>query len=411
MKRLLVLTLPFLLQAQGLKELLDISEKKNDLLQAKEYQKQAKEQMLSSYESGYFPTVDIGAYYKRQDKPTPFQSGDIYSAFGKLSYNVYDGGKRESNIDMASFELSASKFDKEALKKSLSLNIVQNFYNIQTLQATLLAREEAQKSLQAQLERVKSFYEAKVVTKDDVDRLQSSYDTNIYDMESLKLQIQTLKMSLALQVGQDIDTLEKSEFIKTQASFENLDAIKSLQAQQKALKESADSIESAYYPNITIEDTYNINKYDRKDPVATAMGADPLDNQNTLMVNIGMRLFDFGAIAKTKEAVEKNALALQSQMNYQTKEQKMQLKLANTRIITMHSKIKSAKSALIAAQSAFETIEEKYNAGIVDYVVYLDALTQKTSAKALYESSVNDLEVAYAFYYYYSGKDIKGELQ
>ncbi len=47
------------------------------------------------------------------------------------------------------------------------------------------------------------------------------------------------------------------------------------------------------------------------------------------------------------------------------------------RILTANARIKSAKSALTAATSAFITIEKKYNAGIVDYIVYLETLTKK----------------------------------
>ena len=81
--------------------------------------------------------------------------------------------------------------------------------------------------------------------------------------------------------------------------------------------------------------------------------------------------------------------------------------LAIFTIKTSNIKIISAKSALISATSAFKTISKKYDAGIVDNVVYLDALSSKTSAKALYETSLNDLEIAYASYYYYAGKNIE----
>ncbi len=90
-----------------------------------------------------------------------------------------------------------------------------------------------------------------------------------------------------------------------------------------------------------------------------------------------------------------------------TKEQRVQYEIAVARIESSKIKIKSAKSALIAAISAFKTINEKYNAGIVDYVIYLDALSAKTDATALYERSLNDLEVAYAMFYYHSGKKLE----
>ena len=103
--------------------------------------------------------------------------------------------------------------------------------------------------------------------------------------------------------------------------------------------------------------------------------------------------------------------ALNSQIAYMSKEQALSYKLALSRIDTAKIRIATAKSALNAATSAFTTIEKKYNAGIVDYIVYLDALTKKTSSKALYKSGLNELEIAYAILYFYSGKNIKEELK
>ena len=118
-----------------------------------------------------------------------------------------------------------------------------------------------------------------------------------------------------------------------------------------------------------------------------------------------------GTVAKSKQALMINSQALDTQVSYSKKEQQMQYDLSISAIETSYIKIKSAKSALVSATSAFETISKKYDAGIVDNVVYLDALSSQTSAKALYETSLNDLEVAYASYYYYAGKNIEEFLQ
>ena len=102
-----------------------------------------------------------------------------------------------------------------------------------------------------------------------------------------------------------------------------------------------------------------------------------------------------------------NAKALENQIIYKTKEQKMLFNIAKSRIKTLKAKIKSAKSALKSALSTYKTIKSKYEARLVDNVAYLDALSVKTEAKSRYESSLNELEIAYAIFYYYAGKDPK----
>jgi len=407
MKRLFVLLLPVLIYGEGLKELINVSTKQNDLLLSKELSKESKAKDLESKESGYFPTLDLGAFYKRDDEASPFQAGDVYSGFAKLSYNIYDGGKRSSNVDQAKEEFQSSSYESQATKKSMALQITQDFFNLKSLEAALESKVEAQKSLKAQLQRVERFYEAKIATKEDIDRLQSSYDTTTYEMESIKFQILSLKKSLELKVGKSITTLEDSSFEKVSFDkYMTLDATKALISKEDSLRSLSESIDSIYYPNIKIEDTYSLYGYSRDEAFAKA-GVTQLDNQNTLMLSLNFRLFDYGAVAKTKEAVLLTSKALNAQVSYQNKEQEMQFALALSRINTAKLKIASSKSALTSAQSAFNTIEKKYDAGIVDYVVYLDALSKKTSVKALYESSLNDLEFAYATYYFYAGKNIE----
>jgi len=411
-KTALFLMLPLFLYGENLKELIQIAENKNDLIIAKTYIQESKSKELDSKNSAYFPTIDLGGYYKRDDEPSPFQPGDTLSGFAKVSYDIYNGGKRSAESDQAKYTLQASSFDTEAYKKSLSLQIAQDFFTIKTLEASLSARAEAQESLKKQLERIKKFYEVKMATRDDVDRVQADFDTNIYDMESIKFQIISLKSSLSLKVGKEINKLDTSSFVKADSTtYETLDTTKSLISQNRSLQYTAEAIDSFYYPNVKLEDTYSLYGYDRRDLQAEAYGSVPLEQQNRLLLSVNFRVFDYGAISDVKESVLLTSQALKSQIAYQTKEQKVQYKLALSRIQTAKIRIQSALSALNAATSAFNTIEKKYNAGIVDYIVYLDALTKRTSSKALYESGLNELEIAYAIYYFYSGKNIKEELK
>ena len=404
MKRAALMLLPALLCADDLKSLLDFATKNSDVVHTKALTQDAKSKELASQKSTYYPTVDIGAFYQRFDERSPFMPGDTYSGFAKIGMNVYDGGMNSALVAQKEGAFKASSFDTEATKKNLSLDIVPDFYNIKNLQATLAAKEEASKFLKAQLYRVSQFFIAKMATKDEVDRLQSTLDTNTYEVEATKLQILSAKKILALKVGKDVESFEDSSFKEPAGeSFEQSDALKSLSAQKESLTSGARAVMSSYYPMLRVEDTYNLYAYGNVDKT---MPAQP-DNQNKLMVTLNMRIFDNGSVQKSKEAIMANAEALNSQLNYLSKEQKINFEISQEKINTSKVEIASASSALTAAKSAFTTIEQKYNAGIADNVTYLDALASLTNAKALHVKALNDMQSAYASYYYYSGKDIK----
>lgn len=408
MKKLtLLLLVPIFVYAEGLKSLLEHAQKSNELILSKNISTQAKNSEVQSSESSYYPTLDLGGFYQRYDEASPFSPGTTYSGYAKVSFDVYDGGEKSYTLKQKKDEFSAVTYEYEATKKDISLAIVQDFYNCKTLEATLDARIEASKAVQAQLKRMQKFYSAALATSDDVDRLQSAYDSNIYGIESIKFQILSLKKSLELKIGKRVETLDASSFTKLETqSADELDVIKAIKAKQSSILNAAQTIDSYYYPNIKIEDTYSLYGYQDVPAFGGAAIALP-ENQNKIMASVNLRLFDFGAIGEAKQAVKLNADAMAQQILYQTKEQQMNQELALSRIKTANLNIQSAKSALKAATSALETITKKYNNGIVDNVVYLDALSSQTEAKSTYEASLNNLELSYALYYYYNGKKIE----
>jgi len=412
MKKLLLLGIvPALLLGDDLRSLLDFAKQNNDLVNASKISVHAKEKELESAKSNYFPTLDVSGFYKRDDDASPFQPGTTYGASAKVGFDIYDGGKKLYTKKQKESEHKSASFTYKDTKKSILLSITQDYYNLKTLHASLEAQVEASRAVKAQLERMQHFYEAQLATSDDVDRLQSAYDSNIYAIESIKFQITSLKKGLELEVGKKIDSLEDSKFDKTvQQNEDELDSIAALKYNKTALLNLSETIDSYYYPTIRIEDTYSVYDYEDK-PTLAGQSIDLLNNQNEIMATVGLRLFDFGTLKEQKEAIKLQADALNQQIIYKSKEQQMQLELSLDRIHTANLNIKSSKSALKAARSALKTITEKYNAGIVDNVVYLDALSSKTQAQAMYKKALNDLEIAYALYYYYNNKNLEEFLQ
>jgi len=404
MKKLILLIVPFFLYAESLKSLLEYATQNNQLVESKAFSQQSKQKEVDSKKSNFYPTIDVGAYYQSVDERNFMVPGDVYSGYAKVGFDIYDGGGKPALLKQKRDEFSASTHDLNEIKKSISLQIINNFFNIKSLESSLSSREEAQRSLKVQLDRMSAFYDAHLATKDDVDRLQAAFDTNIYDMESNKLQILSLKLNLQLQVGKEIGNLDESSFNEQSADeIELIDSIKSLKSTKESIKSFANSIDSIYYPQLRVEDTYNFYGYGNVD----AQHPEGVDAQNKIMLTANFRLYDNATIGNSKQAVEISSQALSKRIEYKTAEQKMQHDLAVARINTSKIKIKSASSALTSAASAFNTIEKKYTAGIVDNVTYLDALVSKTKATSLHKTSLNDLQVAYGIYYYYAGKNMK----
>ncbi len=402
MKKALLLLLPALMFGENLKSILEYASQNNNLLEAKKLTKSAKESEVASKKSDYFPKIDIGATYQNSTDTTLFQIQDVYTLYGKVGVDIYDGGAKAALLKRAKDELGAASYDAQEAKEALLLDVVKEFYTIKTLEARLSALEDAKKSLFEQRERVMAFYDAKMATQDDVARLQASYDQKSYEIESLHFEILRVKKSMQLQVGMEIEDFEPSAFHQI-VSYEPKSSLKSLEHKESALKSASEALGSVYAPNIKLEDRYTLYEYGDIAPNHPAK----IDKQNVLMLNLNMRIFDNATTKEAKEALLLDAKALGEERKYHAKEQKMLHELSIARVASLKSKIKSAQSALVAAKSAFTTINEKYSAGIVDYVVYLDALSAKTDAFSLYEGSLYDLQIAYATSCFYGGKKLQ----
>jgi len=402
-KKILFLIIPAFIYADGLESLLEFATSNNKMVASNILTQKAKKSEVESSQSAYYPTLDAGAFYKKDDDASPFQAGDTYSAYAKVGVDLYDGGRKSNTIKQNKAVLKSSKYSSLAYKKSLQLKIAQDFYNIKSAKSTLGALQETDKQLFANLERIKKFYAVGSATNDDVERLKAAYSNNIYKINSMKYQIISLKKLLGIKVGKKIDTLDDSSIkIPQEIQKEFSDSILSLQANASSLAFTADSLNAIYYPQLRVEDTYSVYDYDRENPNVT-----PLDNQNVLMLTLNMRLYDNGTVSKQKEAILIQKEALSQEIEQLKDEQNINVELSLLKIDTVKAQIQSAKSSLTSSASAFETVSEKYEAGLVDYVTYLDALSIKTVAKAQYETALNDLQIAYASYYYNTNKNIK----
>ncbi|WP_024954818.1 TolC family protein [Sulfurospirillum arcachonense] len=392
------------LYAEGLQSLMDFAINNNHMVASKALTQESKSKDIEVAQSAYYPTIDLGGAYQNSDQKSVGIAGDIYKGYATVGVDLYDGGKKHNTIEKNKALLKSSEYDTSSYKKNLQLSIAEDFYNIKSEEANLNALNEKNIQLEAELERIKKFYEVGSATQDEIDKLQAALSDNIYQIEATKFQVLSLKRLLSIKIGKKIETLDNSIVkVPTNIQKELSDDIKVLQSNASSFKYSAKTINSGYLPQIRLEDTYNVYDYGRSD----STHPDGLDNQNVLLLTFNVKLFDNGNLKKQKESILIQKMALESQIKQATEEQDINIELALSKINTTKAQINSAKSSLESAISAYKIIAEKYKAGSVNNVDYLDALSVKTNAKAQYETALNNLQIAYASYYYYTNKNIK----
>ena len=389
---------------ENLKSLLNYALVHNDLSVSKDIDTKKPLLESQSIKKEYYPTIDIGGTYQITDPRNMGRPGDIYGGFAKVSVNLFDGNKKKYMLNAKNYEFESLKFQSASFKKQLQFNIVSLYFQIKILKADLEALEGAKEYLNAEYKRIKDLYNVGNVTEDEVKKIEASLLNTVYQIDEVKYKLEDAKKTLALNVGKDINGIDDSTILPPKnITPDTLDNIKALKASQKSIEYNSKSLNSAYMPQINIEDTYGVYGYKRTD----IMHPKGEDHQNQLSLTLGMRLFDNGAVKKQKEAVLIQKLSLQKQVSFYEKEQKKNIQMALLNIKTVKAQIESAKKSLEAANEAFRLITNRYHNGAVTVVDYLDALSDKTNAMAQYKTALYNLQIAYGTYYLYSNKEIK----
>ena len=411
MKKIILFLFPFFLfgKVYDLKALITHAQTHNQQIVAKELSAQSKNREMQAQEGAYWPTLDIGASYAHTTPVTLVTPGRTTIGYAKVQMDIYDGGRKKSLLNAKALTYHASLLEKDAFAKSVTLTIIKHYYTVKKLQAMLFAMQEQSEELRAQIRRIRNFAKVGLATPEEIDKLQAVFDDNQYRIADSRLMLQTSVEQLRLLTGLSAKHLKNSYFKEPKKlTLRPYEETKILQANVKALDAKADAIDAGYRPQVQISDTYSRSYYDEVDSFPGFSGDSFLpDHQNKLMLSVNMRLFDHGKMKREREAVQYEKLALASQRAYALSKQKMQFKLAKSRLVSIRSKLKSAKSALRAAKSTYGVIVKKFETGLVDNIAYLDALNNVTLAQARYKETLYDYEIAKSVYYYYAGRDPK----
>jgi len=406
---LIISLLHFSLNATNLKELIDKTLENNQNLKSLKSLDLSKEKSYQSVKNIYNPTLNIGANYMKLDGDVRnVQVGQTITAFAKFGINLYDGGKSKALKQQKEYEYKASVLTTTTTIKEVLLDVVTLFFQAKTVQENIAVLKEKQNALKAQYERVKTKYDIKMTTIDEVLKLQSEYESNQYTIDELEYQKEQLLENLSLLCGLKVTTLDNSTLpdVKDLVYVES-ETIKSLKMSIKAQEENIKITSSTKKPQVRFEDSYNLYNYDDyNDKILT----DLPDSQNQLTLNISFNLFDTNSKDKI-QASKITKKALDQKLSFLSKQEKMKFDLAKRKLHTQELKIKSLKSAVEMGNSVYEMIKTKYQNGIVDNITYLDALSKKVYNIALYKQALNDYEIAKANYYFASGIDYKKAIE
>lgn len=396
-------------QAFDLSELIE-SAQNNEQVQAYADRNRAAQLSYKSARSSYLPSVDIGGNASYIDKKGSIDPGDTYKVYAEANFIILDGFRRENLLDEKTMNEKASRFDLEGFKKALSLQVIQLYFNLEKVNQDIIVLQKNREQLNEQLERFKLFYDAGIATEVDVERLNAAVANADYEIASRQYEVDSLKSKLELLSGTELkgDAVKRRIAPPISETKKPLDRLTAMQYRTKALGFMAEQADSVYYPTISLNDTYAYYDYQDFHP---SFPIDLVDHQNRFTVMLSMNLVDFSAASQQRQSIKMEQHALGQELLFEQKSAESDRKLALKAIERSKTLLEAAKKSKEASDKTFKVVKKKYEARIVDYISYLDALSKAAESRSQYHQAASALNSAYAAYIYNLGEDPKEYVQ
>ncbi len=373
------------LYAVSLKELLNSIEVTNENYQAQQALQQMAKKQYESASKDNFPTLNLIGAYENNSKVLEHEPEDILYGELKASYTLYDGG-RITNNKLAKKSLHESqKFNTQYLKQEIMLDVIREYFSFQNSKSAIEVLNYKINELDEQIRKSEILVKNNLATKDKLQALIASKKESLYDIETLKIDLENSILQLSLLTGLDIlpqDNDKLLEPIYKEEQRYDIEA-KKLEAQSLKYNEKMHN----YLPTISINNSLKKQKYLDYDEIYN----DKLNNQISLQINIP--IFDFGKISKDKEASQLEALALNKEIAYKEKSIQIERKLALKSLESSKIKLDSAIAALEATNTTYEFSKKRFDANLISYTEYLTELTKKQDANYRIILAKNDIEL------------------
>ncbi len=370
-----------------------------------ELQERAADERHSAAQRSYLPRIELFGNAALLDERGSIDAGESYSGGAKASLLLFDGFGREHTMDELRFHHAAAGAQTQGSRKALSLEVAQHYFDLLSLRGDIAAQEHSRQKLSQELGRQKHFLEARLSSEEAYERLRAALADADYTLHDLRYEEKRLIAALRTLSGLEAQALQNAHLELPQVlEVREIDTLKALRYRSNAAQSAAKRALSTYYPTLFVEDSYTYYRYEND---SSAFPIERVEQQNRLMFQANMTLFDFFSASHTHEALMCDKYALDAQIAYEARSAATDVALSKANIERTNAMIEAAKTALGASQRTFETIERKYHANLVDYVTYLDALSALTRAKAHMVRAQHALQMAHALYIYYSGFDLK----
>ncbi|MEI7589823.1 MAG: TolC family protein, partial [Deltaproteobacteria bacterium] len=348
----------------------------------------------------YFPHINLQPSYAKSKSAYTGSPDSSYSGAVNLSQNIYDFGRRETNLVAQKFAVQAAQEDTVDAEQTVICAVKVAYFNLLQAQENKLICESTLKQFEAHLTQAVAFFEIGVKPQIEVTKARTDVGSAKLSLIQAQGSVGVAKSALTNAMGlfalpeYSIATTEKTDVsvllqplptvtVASQEALLHRSNWKSMVNKIASLKASLELARNGYYPSIagTATANYANNEF-------------PLNDSWSAGIALNIPVFDgFATAGKIAEAkanlaiTEASAQSLRSQIFTEVEQALIYTQNAQQAIIVAKMTCESADENLAIANG-------RYNAGLGNPIEISDAILTLNKAKLSYAISVRDYRIA-----------------
>lgn len=372
---------------------------------------QAKKAVLISKLS-FLPSLNLSYNYSNND--SRLNSGanlnyDTQFAQATFTLNLFNGFATWYSIQEKNATYLSSMAEEEFARQNIYLQVTQQFYEYFDNISLLVANQRKLQQIQSDIDRVQRLYNQGLTTLDNLESLKAQEAQAQYSINDVNLNLEKNKLMLGYLTNLNVEALSYTLLNSPSFELKERADISSLEYQIQAI--SYQGKEAHYYPTIDLVNTFTYNIQKRPLSSSASLGSfvaifNP-DMQNVFGITISWKILDTIGVAVQKQYLKISQLSSEKSLHYKRMEQKKDEQLFRKTLEIAQRKIEYAQTSLQSANTAFDLVKKKYDANLLNFTDYLQALSTKFDAESNLSQTLNNYELQKANYIFYSGQKIR----
>ena len=387
----------------------------NYSLQAKALASLQAKKGLTASRLAFLPSLNVDYNFQNNNVGdiTNSLNYNTQAADAKFTWNLFNGFATLNMIAEKNASYFASMADEEYTRQNIYLQVVQQYYGYFDNASKLISLQKKLSQIQSDLARVQKLYNQGLTTIDNLESLKAQAAQSEYQLDDARLNLEQNKLMLEYLTNTKVEALSYEHLLSPEFELKEREDISSLGYQIQVQKYQIKQLH--YLPTVDVSNVFTYNIQKRPLTGGAAMGSfaaifNPT-MQNIVSVNVTWKLLDTIGTSIQRQYQRVGQLSSEKQLYYKKMEQKKDEELYRKTLEIAKRKIKSAEANLKSANIAYANIKKKYDANLINFTDYLQALSTKFDAESTFNQSLNNYEMQKANYIFYSGQKIKDYLK